>query len=128
MNVDPGVLGQYLSITDVTYIAKNRSLAVIDSPLGVLSSSVATSSSNAGSATAFVSGGGYSVSIDNFTLNELRRAGKRPPGGRRHGAAGLDAFVSLENDKPVTSDRPIRPGGFRIGRSTCMAANVERQQ
>jgi len=67
MKVDPGVLRQYLGVTDVNYVAKHRSLAVIDMPLAV-APVVATASGTQDSKVAAV-GGGQSVSIDNFSFS-----------------------------------------------------------
>jgi len=53
MKVDPGVLRDYLGITNVNFVAKDRSLAVIDSTL----------------AAAVVDAVSKSVSIDNFTFS-----------------------------------------------------------
>lgn len=68
MKVDPGVLRSYLGITDVNYIAKNRSLAVIDTPLAV--ASVGALSSSTSSAPA-IAGSGLTISIDNFMFSPM---------------------------------------------------------
>ena len=67
MTVDPGVLRQYLGVTDVNYVAKHRSLAVIDMPLAVVGATAITTTAQDARST--ITGGGQSISIDNFSFS-----------------------------------------------------------
>jgi Icc protein len=70
VKVDPGLLRQYLGVTDVNYVAKNRSLAVIDMPLAVASVSGGVIVSGGGSSVpSSAPAGGTSISIDNFSFS-----------------------------------------------------------
>jgi plastocyanin len=69
MKVDPGLLRDYLGITDVTYLAKHRSLAVIDMPLAMGAMSGMGSMSGSAPSTSEVAAGDGAISIENFTFS-----------------------------------------------------------